>query len=158
MMFPSRFSLAVSGNGDLLELFVEKLVERFPGIIIYDRNEEAARDSSDEEHPPIPQVAYVDVLFTREDGKEHVTIHCFHRHRFFNYDMKETLPGSNREQFLMESMLNAVAQLSELPKEKALPEPEVPDISEEPAVSKEPEQTEPEPTETDQPEQEEEQN
>ena len=115
-MFPANFSLAVAGDGKMLGPLVERLKIRFPGIIIYDRNEEARRDDSDALHPRIPQVAYVDVKFSRDGDKELATIRCFHRHRLFNYDLQETPAGSKREDFLLSSMLTAVAQLCELPK------------------------------------------
>ena len=122
-MFPRNFSLAVAGKGKLLLPFVRRVYEHFPGIVLYDRNAEAKLDSSDKEHPYIPQVAYVDVLFSHSGAKEMATIRCFHRHRFFNYDMNETEPGSKREALLMNSMLKAIEDLCELPR---LNVPEIP--------------------------------
>jgi hypothetical protein len=130
-MFPSIFSLAVAGNGKLMQPLVERLKERFPGIVIYDRNEEARRSQSDQEHPLIPQVAYVDVRFHRKGVKEVATIRCFHRHRFFNYDLEETQPGSKREDYLMNSMLDAVETLCKLPRIRT------PEVLEEPPVTEE---------------------
>ena len=129
-MFPSIFSLAVAGNGKLMQPLVERLKERFPGIVIYDRNEEARRSETDQEHPLIPQVAYVDVRFHRTGVKEVATIRCFHRHRFFNYDLDETQPDSKREDYLMNSMLDAVDTLCKLPRIRA-PEPEEPPVADE---------------------------
>jgi len=123
-MFPSEFSLAVAGDGKMMQPLVERLKERFPGIVIYDRNEEARRAETDQEHPLIPQVAYVDVRFHRTGVKEVATIRCFHRHRFFNYDLEETAAGSRREEYLMESMLDAVDALCKLPRVRT-PEPQV---------------------------------
>lgn len=134
-MFPDNFSLAVAGDGKMMAPLVEKLKIRFPGIIIYDRNEEARRDDSDVLHPSIPQVAYVDVLFSRDGDKELATIRCFHRHRLFNYDMQETPAGSKSEAFLLNSMLTAVDNLCELPKINTPPVAEPPedsDVSDEP--------------------------
>jgi len=130
-MFPAVFSLAVAGNGKMMHPLVERLKERFPGIVIYDRNEEARRSQADQEHPLIPQVAYVDVLFHRTGVKEVATIRCFHRHRFFNYDLEETQAGSRQEDYLMNSMVDAVDALCKLPRIRP-PEPEETQVVDEP--------------------------
>lgn len=115
LKFPQVFSLAVAGDGQMFDPLVERLKERFPDIIIYDRNEEASRPPSDDPFPAIPQVAYVDVLFLQRHAKETATIRCFHRHRFFNYDIKDNTPGSASSDFLLKQMVEAVSDLCELP-------------------------------------------
>jgi hypothetical protein len=115
-MFPEVFSLAVSGNGEMAQPLVEKLKERFPRIVIYDRNAEARRAESDPESLAIPQVAYVDVLFHKNGVKEAATVRCFHRHRYFNYDLGETKADPKREETLLNNMLDAVNALRTLPK------------------------------------------
>ena len=111
-----KLSLAIDGEGDLIPILVEHVRERFPGIIIFDRNEEANRPDSEDAAPFTPQPAYVNVLFQQSGRKEKATVRCFHQHRFFNYDMEETTPGSKRETALINSMLLGIEEMCELPK------------------------------------------
>jgi hypothetical protein len=114
-MFPAKFSLAVKGNGELTDVLLERIRERYPLVVIYDRQEEASRSPSDSDLPPIPQVAYVDIQFTRNGRKETATIHCFHQHRFFNYDLDETFSDQRRMDYLLNSMMTALDTLCVLP-------------------------------------------
>ncbi len=135
LMLPLVFTVGVSGDGQMLDTFVENLKERFPGVVVYDRNEEAERPDSDEPKPATPEVANIDVLFMQKGSKEIATIRRFHRHRLFNYDMKDNPPDSPKLYWLLREMMDAIDEFMKPPQEPPVAEP--PTVVESPAESNE---------------------
>jgi hypothetical protein len=116
-----EFSLAVSGDGRLIERFKTLLMERYPGITIYDRNEEAAMDFSDVEFPPWPEIANVDAVFIRSGPKESITLRNGNLHRYFNCVSKASQADEKQLSGLLLNIVNHVEEILCLPE----PEPQI---------------------------------
>jgi hypothetical protein len=106
-----KFSLAVSGEGRLIPTFIEAVKLEYPGVTLYDRNEEAARPPSPLRVPPHPNVADIDAVFVLSGERETLTLRNRKIHRYFNYVYD---PGSvNQADFnrLMKRILATVGEL-----------------------------------------------
>lgn len=108
---PHKFSLAVSGRGNLMPSFVAAVKQRYPGVTVYDRNEEASRPPSNAAIPRHPEVADIDVVFIEHDAFESATIRSPRNHRFFNYDPSQYGNDPTRSSLLMNRMLQTVWDL-----------------------------------------------
>jgi hypothetical protein len=117
------FSVAVSGDGDMLSPFVARLQLQYPQVVLYDRNEEAQRDDPEAGMPAIPSPADIDVIFKKTGAKEMATIRSFHRHRFFNYDLDDLQQNPAQRNLLLNSMIQAIDSMLEPPEPKPDPAP-----------------------------------
>ena len=108
---PRKFSLAVSGDGRLIPVFMEAVKREYRGVKFYDRNEEAARPPSPLRIPPHPNVADVDAVFVRSGERESLTLRNRVVHRYFNYVYD---PGSTDQAGLHRLMKQILAAVGEL--------------------------------------------
>jgi hypothetical protein len=106
-----KFSVAVSGQGRLMEPLVRLLKQQHRGVVIYDRNEEARRPPSNARIPPHPKVADVDVFFSLQGAKETATVRSGKGHRFFNYVSDPKQAKKHELDLLLKHMLLAITQL-----------------------------------------------
>jgi hypothetical protein len=109
-----KFSLAISGNENLMHHFVKAVKLKYPRVIIYDRNEEARRPPSPLPIPPHPKVADVDAVFILSGSKEAINIRSPRGHRFFSYhaDLKKIDPVPLA--LLLDSLVLALEELAGL--------------------------------------------
>jgi len=106
-----KFSLAVSGEGRLIPAFIEAVKQDYPGVTLYDRNEEAARPPSPLRIPPHPNVADVDAVFVLSGERETLNLRNRVAHRYFNYNSN---PGQTNPAELKRLMKLILAALGEL--------------------------------------------
>lgn len=114
------FTVSVTGDSVISGMLQERLREKYPNIEIFDRDEEARLAESGEDEMFIPQVAYMDILFSKNGDADITVIRCFHQHRLFNYDMSQVEPGSRNETDMLDKMMAAVENLWTLPKENPI--------------------------------------
>lgn len=83
---------------------MELLKATFPRVVVYDREEEAARDDSRAVRPRHPEVADIEAIFGRRPGAEVLTLRGRRGHRYLN--CTATLPdaAAGLERFLQSSI------------------------------------------------------
>jgi hypothetical protein len=106
-----KFSLSVAGESVLIPRFVELLKQRFPRITIYNRNEEASRPPSNHPIPSHPEVADIDVTFSRQGSKETATIRNLHLHRFYNYFIESAEDRQPSHDLILKQMVEEVEEM-----------------------------------------------
>jgi hypothetical protein len=136
-MKPAKYSVAVAGNGLLLDRFVLEIKRRFPAMIIYDRNEEAKRPPSNAPIPSHPEVSDVDAVFMLSGSVETVRIQCQTQHRFFNYDSRLISAGGTGLEIMLKRMVQTVEEML-WPREQVIEEPEATEDPEEAEASEDP--------------------
>lgn len=106
-----KFSLAVAGDSVLIPRFKELIRQRFSRVTIYDRNEEASRPPSNHPIPSHPEVADIDVTFSRNGSKETATIRNLHLHRFYNYVIESAEDRQPAHDLILKQMVESVEEL-----------------------------------------------
>lgn len=106
-----KFSLALSGSGNLMQRFGEMLKVHYPGITVYDRNVETVWG------PSVPimlshlEVADIDAIFTRFGPRELITLRCAGRHRLFNCISDPGQVARGELDHLLQKIVQAVGEL-----------------------------------------------
>jgi len=110
-MNQQKFSLAISGDGRLILRFSQAVGARYPGVRIYDRNEEASGPPSTAPIPSHPKVADVEAIFILSGPKETATIRSGKGHRYFNYLSDRKMARQANLDLLLKQMVQAVHDL-----------------------------------------------
>jgi hypothetical protein len=110
-MQPLKFSLGLSGQGNLRPRFVQFLKSEYPAVIVYDRDEERNSPPSNAPIPSHPKVSDVDAVFSRSGTVETATIRSFKGHRFFNYSADPEQIEPTALYLLIKQMVQSVREL-----------------------------------------------
>ena len=110
-MLPQKFSLGISGQGNLKPRFVQFLKSECPTVIIYDRDEERNSRPSNAPIPRHPKVSDVDAVFSLSGAVETATISSCRGHKFFNYAADPEQIESTRRHLLIKQMVHVAREL-----------------------------------------------
>lgn len=111
-----RFSVAVSGQSDLIGRFVEILGANHRGVTVYDRNAEAARDDARAAIPRHPQVADVEAVFGCSGAREMVTLRSRTGHRYFNFSARSAPAAKVDIERFLQRVVDALPALLQAPR------------------------------------------